>query len=59
MNDKLKARAEIMAAQYGPKLQEIGIIPAAKEIHKIADEQTEDIKKKLKKAVTKLRTFYD
>ena len=59
MNDKLKARAEIMAAQYGPKLQELGVIAPEKEIHKIADEQTEDQKKKLKKSVAKLRTFYD
>lgn len=59
MNDKLKSRAEIMAAQYGPKLQEMNLMPAAKEIHKIADKQTEDQKKKLKKAVAKLRTFYE
>ena len=59
MNDKSKSRAEIMAAQYGPKLQEIGVIPAAKEIHKVANEQTTEQKAKLKKAVAKLRTFYE
>ena len=48
-----------MAAQYGPKLQDMGVIPAAKEINKISDEQTTEQKAKLKKAVAKLRTFYD
>lgn len=59
MNDKPKSRAEVMAAQYGPKLQELGVIAPEKEIHKIADEQTADQKNKLKKAVAKLRTFYE
>lgn len=59
MNDKPKSRAEDMAAQYGPKLQEMGVIPAAKEIYKIADQQTTEQKAKIKKAVAKLRTFYD
>ena len=59
MIDKPKSRAEIMAAQYGPKLQEMGVIPAAKEIHKAANQQTTEQKAKLKKAVAKLRTFYD
>ena len=48
-----------MAAQYGPKLQEMGIIPATKEIYEVADDQTTEQKAKLKKAVAKLRTFYD
>ncbi len=48
-----------MAAQYGPKLQEMGVIPAVKEIHKVANEQTTKQKVKLKKAVAKLRAFYD
>lgn len=59
MNDKPKSRAEVMAAQYGPKLQELGVIPSDKEIHKITAEQTLEQKVKLKKAVAKLRTFYD
>ena len=59
MKDKTKSRAEVMAAQYGPKLQEMGVIPATKEIHKVANEQTTEQKAKLKKAVAKLRTFYD
>ncbi|MES2501002.1 MAG: hypothetical protein V4545_00230 [Pseudomonadota bacterium] len=59
MNDKPKSRAEVMAAQYGPKLLEMGVIPAAKEINKIADQQTAEQKTKLKNAVAKLRTFYD
>ena len=59
MNDKPKSKAEVMAAQYGPKLQEMGIIPATKEIYEVADDQTTEQKAKLKKAVAKLRTFYD
>ena len=59
MINKPKSRAEIMAAQYGPKLQEMGVIPAAKEIDKVANEQTTEQKAKLKKAVAKLRTFYE
>ena len=59
MINKPKSRAEVMAAQYGPKLQDMGVIPAAKEINKISDEQTTEQKAKLKKAVAKLRTFYD
>ena len=35
------------------------VIPAAKEIHKVINEQTTEQKAKLKKAVAKLRTFYE
>lgn len=48
MNDKPKSRAEIMAAQYGPKLQQMGVISPVKEIHKIDPEQTLEQKEKLK-----------
>ena len=58
VNDKPKLRAEIMAAQYCLKLQEMGVISPIKEIHKIDPEQTLEQKAKLKKAVAKLRTFY-
>ena len=59
VNDKTKSRAEVMAAQYGPQLHEMGVIAPERKIHKIANEQTAEQKEKLKKAVAKLRTFYD
>ena len=59
MSEKTKTRAELMATQYANKLQDMGVIPMAKEINKISDEQTPEQNEKLKKAVAKLRTFYD
>ena len=59
MSEKTKTRAEIMATQYANKLQDMGVIPMPKEINKISDEQTPEQKEKLKKAVAKLRSFYD
>lgn len=59
MSNEHKTRAEVMAFQYAQKLQDMGVIPMPKEINKISDEQTPEQKEKLKKAVAKLRTFYD
>ena len=59
MREKSKTRAEVMASQYANKLQDMGVIPIPKENNKISDEQTPEQKEKLKKAVAKLRTFYE
>ena len=59
MSEKSKTRAEVMATQYANKLQDMGVIPIPKKNNNIYDEQTPEQKEKLKKAVAKLRTFYD
>lgn len=59
MSNKTKTRAEVMATHYADKLQDMGVIHIPKEKNKISDEQTPEQKEKLKKAVAKLRTFYD
>lgn len=59
MSERTKTRAEAMASHYGQKLQDMGVINITKENNKISDEQTPEQKERLKKAVAKLRTFYD
>ena len=59
MSEKTKTRAEAMASHYGQKLQDMGVIPIPKENNKLSDEQMPEQKEKLKKALAKLRSFYD
>lgn len=59
MSEKTKTRAEAMASHYAQKLQDMGVMPIPKENNKLSDELTPEQKEKLKKAVAKLRTFYD
>lgn len=59
MSEKTKTRAEVMATHYANKLQDLGVLPTPQEINKMSNKQTPEQKEKLKKAVAKLRTFYD
>lgn len=54
-----KTRAEMMAEQYGKKVEELELKESGVRIHLTSDKRTPEQQERLKKALERLRTFID